>query len=48
MNEVIMAVNKNAKRLTALSVAALKAAGGDVRAWFAVQVGKDFLFYIDK
>ena len=48
LGEVNMAVNKNAKRLTALSVAALKAAGGDVRAWFAVGVGKDFLFYIDK
>ena len=43
-----MAVNKNAKNLTSLSLAALKAAGHEMRAWFAVQVGKDFLFYIDK
>lgn len=43
-----MAVNKNAKNLTSLSLAALKAAGHELRAWFAIQVGKDFLFYVDK
>ena len=43
-----MAVNKNAKNLTSLSLAALKSAGHELRAWFAVQVGTDYLFYIDK
>ena len=43
-----MAVNKNAKKVTSLALAATKTLGEDTRAWFAVAVGKDFIFYIDK
>ena len=43
-----MAVNKDSKKITSLSLAATKVMGESIRAWFAVAVGKNFLFYIDK
>lgn len=43
-----MAVNGKDKQLSSLSKKALQMANGQKRAWFAVGVGKDFLFYIDK
>ena len=43
-----MAVNKDAKKITSLARTALKAAGQEQRAWFAVGVGKDYFFYVDK
>ena len=43
-----MSVNKDAKKVTSLSMGAMKLLGGATRAWFVVAVEKDYIFFVDK